>query len=680
MNKPALFRSMLILLLLSAFSISFPSVKSYSAVDSRAAYNIAKKDFEKGLVFYNRMQYLASIEFFRKAVSAYPDYYLARDYLARAYRLAGFTDAALREWGVLHEIAPGNAATAHRIETLRYLLSRPGKDTDYSRLVLYSSYKSSDFKRFSFNNPVDMAIDNDKSVYITSFSSGKLVKIDSNGRGVFTLRPGFRSRLYGIDFHGNRIAVSDFSLDTVYIMDRKGKIIHRIGSSGSGKGKFHGPEGVCFDNRGRIFVVDSGNHRIQKFSPAGSHILGFGKKGGYEGDLSNPTDVVFLDSRVYVTDTGNSRIACFDDSGNFIKNFPYPGMSSPRGISTDGKKLLISDEKKGLLLYDPKEESGTWFSTWGKDRKSFSRLTSADTDRNGYVYCLDYNRSEMYLFSPVQTRYSNLVVDIMSVDTERFPVMAVYLTVRTRDGRPVNALDQDNFKITEDNAAITNFSTDYLQKKDPSASFVLCVDRSPATSGFHNDIPWLADFILKKMKKNDSIRIINYSGNTWEGSGFDWSRRRAIRALRKRKYGRGKNTGKALYNGISDLVPRTNRRGLVLITDGSVAPDSFSVYTADTVIEYARAHLIPVYIISLKKPDPVLTRIAAETGGALMRANQLSGLRKIYDSVRKKTEYRYVLVYSTFKPANFRGWWSDLKIEVNHKGQKGLEKAGYFVP
>jgi len=56
------------------------------------------------------------------------------------------------------------------------------------------------------------------------------------------------------------------------------------GLSGGGAGEFSFPNGVAVDNNptsgsfGDVYVVDSGNHRVQKFDPAGQFLLTFGKE------------------------------------------------------------------------------------------------------------------------------------------------------------------------------------------------------------------------------------------------------------------------------------------------------------------------------------------------------------------------------------------------------------------
>lgn len=664
---------------LALLILAYPPV-AFSEIREMAKFEVARKYFRQGTGYFNKMQYLAAAEYFRKAVKEYPDYYTARDHLARSYKLAGFSESALKEWESLREDSPDNVAVSGKIDGMRFMNTPAEIRKDTPEYVLNTTYKSSKYKRFGFHHPVDLAVDNDRNLYITSFSSGELIKIDSNGNGEAVIKTSVNGKLYGIDYRSGKLAVSDFAKDRIYIIDKKGSIINKFGSSGNGDGQFHGPEGVCFGGGGEVYVVDSGNSRVQKFDDRYRYLLQFGRKGEYEGELSGPTDVAVHRGRVYVTDTGNRRIAVFDDSGNFVQNLSIDEMENPRGITKLRDNLLLSDEKKGLLFYNVDSGTMSWFSSFSNVKESLSRLVSTAVDRDGYLYCLDYNREAVTLFSPVQKQYSNLSVEITAVDTDSFPVVAFYATIRSRDGSPIYGLNTGNFTITENGAPITSVFIDYLKRMLPSVSIALCVDRSQQAGSYHGDLPWAAEFILQKMRKNDSLEVLNFSDDPWVGNKFDWSRRRTLKALKERNYGGGKGIGRALYQAVSDVVPRLNRRGVVLMTDGTVDEDSFRTYSPETIIRYAQSHYIPIYIISFREPHRSLREIAAATGGAVYRPSQLDGLRSIYSDIKNSEEYRYVLVYSSYRIKNFSGWWADVKIDVSSKGELGTEWGGYFVP
>ncbi|HPS59197.1 MAG TPA: VWA domain-containing protein [Spirochaetota bacterium] len=669
-------RSLLFMYIFIFFAAPFSAV--FPADRDFVKFEAAKEYFHKGMIYFNNMHYLAAADFFRRAVGEYPDYYSARDYLARSYKLSGFRESALAELYKVMDIEPDNLATKNRIESLLYRSSQYNSE-DGGSYVLQASYDASKMKRFGFPDATDMTVDDDRNLYVVSFSTTRLVKIDPNGNGTDILRPGLTGSFYGIDYRDKMLAVTDFKQDRVFIITPAGKVLKEFGGSGNSEGLFHGPEGVCFDNKGFIYVVDAGNYRVQKFDTNGKFILSFGKRGEYEGEFEHPSDVVCLNDMLYVTDVTNRKVAVYDLYGNYVSDLKIDEVVSPRGITAKENRLVISDQKNGVILYDPVTGAKSVFNSWENDG-SFRRAQNCFIDPDGFFYALDSVVNTIYVFSPVEKQYSNLEIEVTNVDVASFPVVAFYVNVRGRDGRPVYGLGRDNFKLVEDNSVITTTHSDYLKNRKSGASIVFAVDRSDSMRRSHNEVPWFADFILKSMRKNDSIEVLNFNDQVWKGSDFDWSRRRTLDVLGKEDYGIGKKTGSALFQAITDVSSRLDRRGVVLLTDGTLTPDSFVQYTPDIIIDYAREHYIPVYIISLKQPDPELARIANSTGGRVILPGDIDSLRRLYPDIKNSNEYRYILVYNTFKLPSFRGWWADVKLEVNYKGQTGTEWGGYFVP
>ena len=54
--------------------------------------------------------------------------------------------------------------------------------------------------------------------------------------------------------------------------DKDGKFIKTFGSYGYGPSQFRGPHSLAMDSRGRLFVADRGNRRIQIFDQEGKHL------------------------------------------------------------------------------------------------------------------------------------------------------------------------------------------------------------------------------------------------------------------------------------------------------------------------------------------------------------------------------------------------------------------------
>ena len=121
---------------------------------------------------------------------------------------------------------------------------------------------------------------------------------------------------------------------------------------GAEEGTFNEPWGIGVAPNGNVYVADTWNHRIQWFSPDGAFLGTFGQEGQGDAPYSfwGPRDVaVDSQGRVYVVDTGNKRIKVFDNEGTFVTQFGGPGylpglLDEPVGITigTDDR-IYIAD-------------------------------------------------------------------------------------------------------------------------------------------------------------------------------------------------------------------------------------------------------------------------------------------------------------------------------------------------
>ena len=70
--------------------------------------------------------------------------------------------------------------------------------------------------------------------------------------------------------NGNLIVV-DSGNDRLQVFSPEGKVLAQCGHSGSGDGQFNQPWGITLDKDSNIWVADWKNHRVQKWSPGGKY-------------------------------------------------------------------------------------------------------------------------------------------------------------------------------------------------------------------------------------------------------------------------------------------------------------------------------------------------------------------------------------------------------------------------
>lgn len=162
--------------------------------------------------------------------------------------------------------------------------------------------------------PVGVAVDSFGNVYVAD--STNVLKYDSNGDNLLSTITGFTS-LAGIAIDSSdNIYVTDIA-DDGYIKkyNSSGEFVDSTGDGGSVVGEFSSPTQLIVDDEGDVFVVDSGNHRIQKFDSDLNFIyqIGTGYAGTEIGEFNGPYDVDFKEGYIYASDSGNTRVQIFNE-------------------------------------------------------------------------------------------------------------------------------------------------------------------------------------------------------------------------------------------------------------------------------------------------------------------------------------------------------------------------------
>jgi DNA-binding beta-propeller fold protein YncE len=98
------------------------------------------------------------------------------------------------------------------------------------------------------------------------------------------------------------------------------------GSYGSGNGQFLYPFGVATDAAGNVYVVDTDNNRIEKFTSDGTYLTQWGTIGILNGQFGYPVGVATdAAGNVYVTDPFNYRVQKFTSDGTYVHQWGTQG-------------------------------------------------------------------------------------------------------------------------------------------------------------------------------------------------------------------------------------------------------------------------------------------------------------------------------------------------------------------
>ena len=201
-----------------------------------------------------------------------------------------------------------------------------------------------------------------------------------------------------------------------------------FGHEGTEEGQFREPMSEAFDSSGNLWVVDSGNDRVQEFSSAGLLLKKFGTEGTGSSQFKSPWGLAINKStgNIYVSDVTNDRVEEFSSSGVFVRMFGF-GVSdgketfeictascvagkvgsgngqfhNPQGVAIDSAgNVWVVDE--GNSRVEEFNEKGEYLSKFGSLGAGNGQLhePAGIAISDGNLYVAEYNNSRVQEFSP----------------------------------------------------------------------------------------------------------------------------------------------------------------------------------------------------------------------------------------------------------------------------------------
>jgi DNA-binding beta-propeller fold protein YncE len=201
---------------------------------------------------------------------------------------------------------------------------------------------------WNFGETSGVAVDRDDHVWVFNRGPHPVIEFDKNGRFVQAWNdvPVISSHGIEIDNDGNPWLV-DVKGHSIAKYNRAGRLQMMFANAGRGPGDnstqyaFNQPTGLVFAPSGDFYVSDGyGNSRVAQYSKDGVFVRQWGRKGKGDGEFDLVHDVA-LDSkgRVYVADRTNERVQVFDAEGRFIAK--WTGIGAPWGLAYAAREDAI---------------------------------------------------------------------------------------------------------------------------------------------------------------------------------------------------------------------------------------------------------------------------------------------------------------------------------------------------
>src|SRR5437762_11572201 len=176
------------------------------------------------------------------------------------------------------------------------------------------------------------------------------------------------------------------------------------GGKGSDKGQFDSPTGIAVDASGNVFVADTNNGRIEKYSPSGTFLSTMGIKGPGYGQLGAPNGIaVDRTGDIYVADASKHVVEKLESDGSIIAEWkgPEAGFYGPRriAIGPDDSIYVVDQGRTRIVKFNPDGKVVTTWGSKGNGDRQFDDHTSVAVDPiTNKVYVADPRNRRIQVF------------------------------------------------------------------------------------------------------------------------------------------------------------------------------------------------------------------------------------------------------------------------------------------
>ena len=176
-------------------------------------------------------------------------------------------------------------------------------------------------------------------------------------------------------------------------------LLWTYGSCGSGADQLLHPAGVAIDEAGRVYVADTGNHRVVALDERGERIDVWGEAGDGAGQFAEVFDIAIApDGAVAVLDAARQVISLWDE-GEFAGEMGRDlALYHPRGfdVSPNGD-FYIADTGGGRVVQA--DAQGVMLAAFGGPDQG-GQPTDALFGPEGFLYAVDPTAGVLWMLQP----------------------------------------------------------------------------------------------------------------------------------------------------------------------------------------------------------------------------------------------------------------------------------------
>lgn len=348
-------------------------------------------------------------------------------------------------------------------------------------------------------------------------------------------------------------------------------------------------------------------------------------------------------------------------------------VALPGGVRAAKVEIFVDDELLATLTDPP------WAIEW-------------DAGMTGQAHDLD---AVLHLADGSEVRASIRTSPLRVTHFEEVALVNLYAVVRDRAGGYVTDLEQDDFKITENDRPqkIQRFET---ERKPLSVAIVIDNSLTMEEGKKLERAQEAALKFLDVLADGDECMVVMFSDDVVVTQELTAERKTLETAILAAHAEGGTALYDAVWKSSRRLKGLDGRRVLVLLSDGrdeaSNGLEPGSLHTLNEALDRALRDEVIIFSIGIGKNldsqrdfygrrnlKSILEEMAVKTGGRALFASSSTRLKKAFEDVANDLRHMYSLAYVS-DDKEHDGTWRQIHLEASNPKLAVYTRTGYFAP
>lgn len=201
------------------------------------------------------------------------------------------------------------------------------------------------------SKPINVTIDDDGTKYICDTGRNQILVYDEQHHFQRALGGARLFKPTDCVIQGQHLFVTDVAQHRVHKLDKMtGEVKGAFGKPGSDIGELFHPTNIAAGPDGDLYVVETSNFRVQRFSASGEPVRTYGHIGDGPGSFARPKGIAIdREGRLFVGDAAFGNVQIFTNDGRLLLAFgqsKIPGQSLhlPASVSIDYDNVALFQE------------------------------------------------------------------------------------------------------------------------------------------------------------------------------------------------------------------------------------------------------------------------------------------------------------------------------------------------